>query len=90
MVTGVTAFGGYWRYEAATDPLPIQETIMTATSLTPTAVLDERVRTGTIVSRLIRKFIRDRALARLLDLDDRMLLDVGLSRHDLEMMRGKW
>ena len=35
---------------------------MTATSLTPTAVPHERVRTESIVSRLVRKFVRDRAL----------------------------
>jgi uncharacterized protein YjiS (DUF1127 family) len=34
-----------------------------------------------------RRFVRDRALAKLRDLDDHLLRDIGLTRGDLETLR---
>jgi uncharacterized protein YjiS (DUF1127 family) len=40
--------------------------------------------------RFVRKLGRGRVSMKLEDLDDRMLLDIGITRHDLEFIRRKW
>lgn len=37
-----------------------------------------------------RRSLRDQVFSQLGQLDDRMLRDIGLSRHDLEIMRRQW
>lgn len=44
----------------------------------------------TSLGHLARRIINQRAYAKLTDLDDRLLRDVGLTRADIERMRRMW